>query len=124
MFEITVANHIDSAHFLRGYQGKCLNVHGHTWRIKVTLKGERLNELGLLVDFSEVKRIIGEVTECFDHKLINEIEPFDRINPSSENLARYVYCRVKEKIASLQNISVVKVSVSESRDTEAVYYKD
>lgn len=82
MFEITVAKYIDSAHLLRGYQGKCANIHGHTWRVEVTLKGEQLNQIGLLVDFHDIKKIIKGVTEAFDHRLINDIEPFDRVNPS------------------------------------------
>lgn len=123
MFEITVANHIDSAHSLRGYQGKCANIHGHTWRVEVTLKGENLNGIGLLVDFSEVKKIVREVTEAFDHKLINDIEPFDRVNPSSENLARYVYDEIKKRLSSYEGVSIVRVLVSESRDTSAAYYE-
>lgn len=123
MFEITVANYIDSAHLLRGYQGKCANIHGHTWRVEVTLKGEQLNEIGLLVDFHDIKKIIKEVTEAFDHKFINDIKPFDRVNPSSENLAKYFFYEIKKGLSAFDNVAIVKVLVSESRDTSAVYYE-
>lgn len=124
MFEITVANHIDSAHFLRGYQGKCCNIHGHTWRVEVTLRGESLNQLGLLADFNDVKRIVKEATDCFDHRLINDLGPFNEINPSSENLAKFFYESIREALSGVAGeISVVQVKVSESRDTSAVYYE-
>ena len=123
MFEITVANYIDSAHFLQGYQGKCANIHGHTWRVEVTLKGEQLNEIGLLADFNDVKKIVKDVMEAFDHKLINDIKPFDKLNPSSENLARYFFHEIKERLFSFKGVSIVKVLASESRDTSAVYYE-
>lgn len=123
MFEIIVASYIDSAHFLRGYQGKCANIHGHTWKIEVTLSGKNLNEIGLLVDFNQIKKIIREAAELFDHKLINDIEPFSNINPSSENLAKYFFEKIKESLSIYSDIQVVKVLVSESRDTSAVYYE-
>lgn len=123
MFEITVASYIDAAHFLRGYQGKCANIHGHSWRIEVTLSGKTLNEIGLLVDFSDIKRIVKEAADLFDHKLINDIEPFDSINPSSENLAKYFFEKIKKSLSIYRGINVVKVLVSESRDTSAVYYE-
>ena len=122
MFEITVATHIDSAHLLRGYQGKCSNIHGHTWRVEVTLKGAHLNEIGLLIDFNEVKMVIKDVTAAYDHKLINDIEPFDQVNPSSENLANYFFDEIKKGLSPYENVLVVKVLVAESRDTSAVYY--
>lgn len=123
LFELTVANYIDAAHLLRGYQGKCANIHGHTWRVEVTLKGEQLNEIGLLVDFNDVKSLIKEVTLAFDHKLINEVAPFDQVNPSSENLAKYLFHELIKGLSAYKGIQVVKVMVSESRDTAAVYYE-
>lgn len=123
LFELTVANYIDAAHLLRGYQGKCANIHGHTWRVEVTLKGEQLNEIGLLVDFNDVKSLIKEVTLAFDHKLINEVVPFDQVNPSSENLAKYLFHELIKGLSAYKGIQVVKVMVSESRDTAAVYYE-
>lgn len=122
MFELTVANYIDAAHLLRGYQGKCANIHGHSWRVEVTLKGEQLNQIGLLVDFNDIKSVIREVTAAFDHKLINEVEPFDQINPSSENLAKYLFQELRKGLSAYKGIEVVKVMVSESRDTAATYY--
>lgn len=123
MFEINAAVYFDGAHFLRDYQGKCANIHGHTWRVEVTVTGKQLNEQGLLLDFNIVKKIMKDVTDPFDHKLINDIEPFNKLNPSSENLAKHFFYEIKKKLATFAEINVQKVLVSESRDTSAVYFE-
>lgn len=123
MFELTVAAYMDSAHFLRGYHGKCAGVHGHSWKVEATVSGERLNSLGLLIDFHDLKKNVQKVIGTFDHKLINDIEPFDKINPTSENLAKHLFWEIKDNLAAYPGIKLVRVLVSESRDTSAVYYE-
>ena len=91
MFEVTVEQTFAAGHALRGYRGKCENVHGHNYKVSVTIEGERLNEIGLLVDFVAVKRILRAAIEYLDHKFINELPPFDEINPTAENMAKYFY---------------------------------
>ena len=124
MFELTVAAYMDSAHFLRGYHGKCAGVHGHSWKVEATVSGERLNGQGLLIDFNDLKKIVQKAIGIFDHKLINDLEPFDKINPTSENLARYLFGEIKDNLALYREIKLTRVLVSESRDTSAVYYEE
>ena len=124
LFELTVANYIDAAHFLRGYRVNCANIHGHTWRVEVTLQGRQLDSAGLLVDFNDIKKMIKEITAGFDHNLINAVGPFDNINPTSENLARHIYREMKKAVAPLEGIRVLKVVVAESRDTSAAYHEE
>ncbi len=99
MFEVTVEQTFAAGHALRGYRGKCENVHGHNYKVCVTVEGERLNEIGLLVDFVALKRILRAVIEYLDHKFINDLPPFDRVNPTAENMARYFYDEVARRLA-------------------------
>ncbi len=80
-----------AAHWLKDYPGNCSRIHGHTWKAEVSLRGSKLDEMGMLVDFREVRRILSEELGKYDHQLLNEIEPFDRINPTAENIARMLY---------------------------------
>ena len=91
MYEITVEAGFSSGHYLRNYQGKCENPHGHNYRVLVTLAGEELDETGLLLDFKLLKRVLGPTVEYLDHQMINDLEPFTTLNPSAENLARYFF---------------------------------
>ena len=90
MYILTVEDHFSSAHQLRGYQGKCENIHGHNWRVVLKVKGSELNDIGLLIDFHELKSILKDILNQLDHCNLNEVEPFDKINPSSENIAQYI----------------------------------
>ena len=122
LLELKVTEHFDSAHYLREYPGKCRNVHGHTWYIEVVIKGKHLDNTGILIDFSDLKELVRDLIKPFDHQLLNEIAPFDTVNPSSENLAKYFYYEMK-KILSDKPISLVRVTVSESPTTAASYYE-
>ena len=122
LLELKVTEHFDSAHYLREYPGKCKNVHGHTWYIEVVIKGKHLDNTGILIDFSDLKELVRDLIKPFDHQLLNEIAPFDTVNPSSENLAKYFYYEMK-KILSDKPISLVRVTVSESPTTAASYYE-
>lgn len=91
MFEVCVEKTFAAGHSLRNYRGKCENVHGHNYRVQVTVEGEQLNSIGLLVDFVELKRRINVVVDRLDHQFINDLEPFTALNPSAENIAKYFY---------------------------------
>ena len=91
MYEITVEAGFSSGHYLRNYQGKCENPHGHNYRVLVTLAGQELDETGLLLDFKLLKQVLGPTVEYLDHQMINDLEPFTTLNPSAENLARYFF---------------------------------
>ncbi|MBK9167890.1 MAG: 6-carboxytetrahydropterin synthase QueD [Bryobacterales bacterium] len=98
MFEVCVEETFAAGHALRGYKGKCENVHGHNYRIQLAVEGPELNDIGLLVDFGDVKRAVREVVGRLDHQFINDLQPFDTINPSAENLARYFYDEVRARL--------------------------
>jgi len=97
-YELFIQADFSAAHNLRDYKGKCERLHGHNWRVDLRLKGDRLDAEGLLLDFTEAKRILCEVLERFDHRYLNEVEPFDRLQPSSENIARVVAEAVAERL--------------------------
>jgi len=90
MFEVTVDQTFAAAHALRNYKGGCENLHGHNFKVQVVLAGERLDDAGLLVDFIDVKNLMGEILARLDHQNLNETPPFDVKNPSAENIAEYI----------------------------------
>jgi 6-pyruvoyltetrahydropterin/6-carboxytetrahydropterin synthase len=91
MFEVSVDEMFSAGHALRGYKGKCENPHGHNYKIRVVLEGPNLDSIGLLYDFVDLKKVMRGIIEGLDHKFLNDQAPFDRINPSAENLAKYFY---------------------------------
>ena len=115
MYTLTVEETFAAAHQLRGYQGKCENMHGHTWKAALSIAGDQLNNIGLLVDFQDIKAVLREITAMFDHKNINELPPFDVINPSSENLSKFFYDEaVRRFAAKTPTLKVSSVTVWES----------
>ena len=122
MYEVTIQRHFDAAHALRGYAGRCENLHGHRYEVAVCLAATQLNEIGLAFDFTELKRVLDEtVLSRLDHTNLNETPPFDRINPSAENLARFI-CEQLEEALPQPQLSWVRVW--ESPDAYATYYPD
>lgn len=123
MYEISVRLHFDAAHYLRGYQGKCENLHGHRYEIVVTVRVGETDEIGLACDFTVLKREVGEILQRFDHRCLNEVAPFDKVNPSAENIARTIYDELKqcrgETVAT-----ICRVEVRESPDSRAAYIPD
>ncbi|HEV2388554.1 MAG TPA: 6-carboxytetrahydropterin synthase QueD [Candidatus Acidoferrales bacterium] len=91
MFEIFVEGSFSAGHALRGYKGKCENQHGHNYKVRLTLEGATLDRTGLLCDFVVLKQSMREVMAALDHKYLNDQAPFDLVNPSAENLAKYFY---------------------------------
>jgi len=122
MYELMVETHFAAAHQLRGYKGKCENLHGHNWRVQVVINAEKLNEIGLAIDFHEFKSTISEFILSLDHSLLNEIFPFTELNPSSENIAKWLYDSINKKITN-DNINVFSVTVWESETASATYYE-
>ena len=96
MFEVSVERTFAAGHALRGYKGKCENVHGHNYRVRVTIEGDQLNSIGLLVDFVEIKRLLRGSIEYLDHRFINDLPPFDELNPTAENMARFFFQEVEK----------------------------
>ncbi len=123
MYEISVEQEFDAAHALRGYQGKCESLHGHRFRVAVTVRATALNEIGLAYDFTVLKKLLGEVAGRFDHTSLNDNAPFDRINPSSENIASTVYAEMKARLAGAP-VTLSRVEVWESPTSRAEYRPD
>src|SRR5690349_14438849 len=120
MFEVSVEETFAAGHALRNYRGKCENVHGHNYRVQVTVEGGELNAIGLLVDFADVKRLIRGVVERLDHRFLNDLAPFDAINPSAENLARYFYDEISRGLG-VSAPRVREVKIWETDITSATY---
>lgn len=121
MYELMVETQFSAAHQLRGYKGKCENLHGHNWRIQVVITAEKLNAIGLAMDFHELKKMTNELISTLDHSVLNEMFPFTEINPSSENIAKWMYDSIKKKLNS-NNIAVASVTVWEAETASATYY--
>jgi 6-pyruvoyltetrahydropterin/6-carboxytetrahydropterin synthase len=122
MFELTVETTFSAAHQLKGYMGKCEHLHGHNWKIEVHVIAERLNEIDIAMDFQDIKKITNEVIAPLDHSVLNEIFPFTEKNPSSENIAKWIYDSLIKKIDN-ENIRVSAVTVWESETSSATYYE-
>lgn len=119
IYELTVKEHFDAAHALRGYPGQCRDLHGHTWDIEATVSGNQLDDIGILYDFKKLKADLREILSSYDHAYLNEVEPFTDINSTAENLARVIYGRLKEGLPS--HISLDQVCVWESPAARLVY---
>jgi len=121
MFEVTIEETFAAGHALRNYKGKCENVHGHNYRCRVTLAGEKLNEIGLLEDFVELKRVVHVVIDRMDHQWLNEFPPFDKLNPSAENIAKFVYDEVETGLKLAAGVRIASVQLWETDTCSATY---
>ncbi len=98
MYQLHIETEFSAAHNLRGYQGKCEKLHGHNYIVEVEVSGNKLDETGMLVDFKVIKNLCIEITERLDHGYLNDIEPFDRINPTTENIARHLCETIQDEL--------------------------
>jgi 6-pyruvoyltetrahydropterin/6-carboxytetrahydropterin synthase len=122
MYELMVETSFSAAHQLRGYKGKCENLHGHNWRVQVVLQSEKLNDIGLAMDFHDIKKMTNEFVSTLDHATLNEVFPFTEINPSSEHIAKWLFDSLEKKIGG-DSIHVASVTVWESDTASATYYE-
>ena len=122
MFELMVETTFSAAHQLKGYKGKCERLHGHNWKVQVHVIAEKLNEIDIAIDFHEMKSLTNEVVSALDHSILNEIFPFTEKNPSSENIAKWVYDSLSKKIQN-ETIQLSAVTVWESENASATYYE-
>jgi 6-pyruvoyltetrahydropterin/6-carboxytetrahydropterin synthase len=123
MYEITVEDTFAAGHYLRHYKGKCENPHGHNYKVRITLAGQKLDQAGLLVDFKDLREVMKRTIDRLDHKMINEVDPFTELNPSAENLAKYFYDETTEKLdqATAGRVQVKNVTIFETETTTATY---
>jgi 6-pyruvoyltetrahydropterin/6-carboxytetrahydropterin synthase len=123
MYEIKIITSFSAAHRLENFYGKCEALHGHNWKVEVFLTGEKLDETGLLLDFGAVKARTRELLEEIDHKYLNELPAFSHQNPSSENLASYLFQRLAA-VLNRDGVKVSRINVWESDTSCASYYQD
>ncbi|MDR3124354.1 MAG: 6-carboxytetrahydropterin synthase QueD [Endomicrobium sp.] len=117
-YKLSVTKNFSSAHCLREYKGKCENLHGHNWKIKAVFCGTKLDKTGMLIDFNYIKKHLEKIILYLDHKFLNEIEPFDKINPTAENLASFILEQLKS--IETENAKVCEVEVWESQSSCAI----
>ncbi|NQT71443.1 MAG: 6-carboxytetrahydropterin synthase QueD [Chloroflexi bacterium] len=120
MYRVSVRQHFDAAHYLNNYQGKCEQLHGHRFEVVVALETQELDDVGLAFDFSVLKGQLKEILERFDHVCLNDISPFDQINPSSENIAATVYQELLPRFEG-GPVSIYCIEVWESPESCATY---
>ncbi len=121
MFEVTIEQTFAAGHALRNYHGKCENVHGHNYRCQVTLEGPQLDGTGLLMDFVALKRALQSVIDRLDHQWLNDFPPFDVLNPSAENIAKYIYDEIKKEISAANEVRLGSVKLWETDTSSATY---
>jgi 6-pyruvoyltetrahydropterin/6-carboxytetrahydropterin synthase len=122
MYEVSVDETFAAGHALRGYKGKCENVHGHNYKVRVTLAGKELDHVGLLYDFVHLKQVIQGVIRSLDHRFLNDLKPFDTVNPSAENIARYLYDEMSKQMKQQENgAGISSITVWETDVTAATY---
>jgi len=110
-----------AAHAIRGHTRGCENLHGHNYRVRVHVAARELDELGMVLDFADLKAVVQEVLGPFDHRVINDIPPFDRRNTTAELLAEFVYQEVERRLAATARVRVARVEVWENETACAVY---
>ncbi len=121
MFRLSTTKMISSAHTLRNYDGPCGRLHGHNWHVKMDVLATDVDDIGLAIDFKDMDDLLWQVIGPYDHANFNDFSPFDRINPSAENIAREVYRRLKELLP--ENIRLEKITIWETENYLVEYYE-
>jgi 6-pyruvoyltetrahydropterin/6-carboxytetrahydropterin synthase len=119
IYTLTVRASFAAAHRLREYDGNCERLHGHNWQIEVSVASDQLDDRGIALDFRAIKAAMNDLLSGLDHRYLNEVPPFDRLNPSSENVARYLFEQMERKVPAPARVA--RVTVWESEDARADY---
>ena len=122
MFELKLTTFFSAAHSLRNYKGQCEHNHGHNWEVEVVVSSSDLNDQGMVMDFKELRELLEGVIESFDHKCLNDIKPFDEVNPTTENISREIYKQLASILPS--GMKVARVTSYETRGAGATYYEE
>jgi 6-pyruvoyltetrahydropterin/6-carboxytetrahydropterin synthase len=125
MFEVSVEDSFSAGHALRGYRGKCENPHGHNYKVRITLAGESLDQIGLLYDFKDLKSLMNQVIDRLDHQFLNDIDEFRNLNPSAENMAKHFYEEISRRLHAVTDgrVRVKQVKLWETDTTTATYFE-
>lgn len=125
MYTLKVEGAFEAAHHISGYPGKCAQLHGHNWVVEAVVKGRELDELGMLVDFKDIKQTLKDILERFDHHYLNELAPFkDGVNPTAENLARIIFEELAGNEIFKRDSVLAAITVFESPKSSVTYTKD
>ena len=122
MYTLTTMVEFSSAHTLVGHSGPCKKMHGHNWKVEVEITGEKLDKMGMVVDFKEIRKATNLVVDELDHEFLNNLEPFSEDNPTAENIARYIFTKLSEEFSN-KNVKVNSIKLWET-DKSAVSYKE
>jgi 6-pyruvoyltetrahydropterin/6-carboxytetrahydropterin synthase len=122
MYEVEIRLSFSAAHRLRDYNGKCERLHGHNYKVRVECRASELDSSGMVIDFVDLKKAVGVVLERLDHRFLNDVEPFDRIEPSAENIAAYIFDQTASNLGDKSGL-LYGVSVWESDTSRAAYYR-
>ncbi len=120
MFQVSIETCFSAAHRLENYKGLCENLHGHNWKVEATVASEILDDAGMVIDFNLLKLKLQNILDVLDHQYLNEIDPFTKLNPSSENLAVYIFERLASALKG-SPVRLTSVSVWESDRAKATY---
>lgn len=123
MFYLNVIETFSAAHLLRGYEGACSKLHGHNWKVRVCVKTKEQDEIGMAMDFGVLKTILSNILNNLDHSYLNEIVPFTERNPTSENLAKYIYECIEKELQD-KPVAISEVEVYESEKSSVIYKND
>jgi len=118
MYSLKVQGVFSSAHNLRGYKGKCEDLHGHNWIVEIVIKSTQLDDIGMVLDFKYLKKKLNAILEQMDHKYLNKLIYFKKVNPTSENIAKYIYKKLKSHIPLLSCVTVWENSTSSANYEE------
>ena len=120
MYKIKVSAYFSGAHSLRQYKGKCESLHGHNWKVEAVVGAAKLDKAGMVMDFSRLKKILNDILDTLDHKHLNQLEYFKKANPSSEEICRYIFDRLKPQVTKAK-CKLCEVLVWETENSRASY---
>jgi 6-pyruvoyltetrahydropterin/6-carboxytetrahydropterin synthase len=122
MYELLVQSEFAAAHYLREYEGKCENLHGHNWKIEMVLRSSKVDRAGMLIDFKHARSILSSVLEAYDHRYLNDVGEFKDVNPTTENISRILYKAIGERLP--EGVKVAKVTCWESDHCGSSYFEE
>ena len=120
MFKLIVKKEFSSAHILHGHPGNCKRMHGHNWLVEAEVEGDNTNEIGMVIDFKDIKNNLKEIISSLDHQFLNDLEPFINKNPTAENISKYIYKELSNNI-NTDNIKVSKIKLWETSNSAVTY---
>jgi 6-pyruvoyltetrahydropterin/6-carboxytetrahydropterin synthase len=120
MFKLIVKKEFSSAHILHGHPGNCKRMHGHNWLVEAEVEGDNTNEIGMVIDFKDIKNNLKEIISSLDHQFLNDLEPFINENPTAENISKYIYKELSNNI-NTDNIKVSKIKLWETSNSAVTY---